>query len=178
MSPTSRYLRISLSGWGWIRPLPARLWPRRLIVRPLTPISPWPASLGSAGCHSSSLITPTPYLGHSPPRCSNKHSAWRGRKPPLNPPPRKPDRPNREEDRVPLLRPLDALTAIPGSLGGRCVGPIHRARRSGRSLRCRRGIFSGAPFRPPTRLSVSAARRHRGAHRAHRDRHRGHRHAV
>ena len=83
-----------------------------------------------------------------------------------------------EEDRLPVLRPLDALAAVRHAVRRRCAAAVDRPRRRRRGARRRRRLFPRASFRPPARLAVPAARRRRRADQAHRDRHRRHRHAL
>ena len=58
-----------------------------------------------------------------------------------------------EEDRVPVIRSLDAFTAVADPLGLRRTVAVHRARGRGRRARGRRRVLSCAPFRAPAVLS-------------------------
>ena len=83
-----------------------------------------------------------------------------------------------EKDRLPLVRPLVSVAAIPNANGVRRAAAIDRARCRRRGARRRRRFFPRASLRPPARLAVPAPGRGRRADQAHRDRHRGHRHAL
>ena len=85
---------------------------------------------------------------------------------------------HREEDRIPLVRPLEPVAALGHAVGVRRPAPVHRPRRRRRGARRRRRLLPGAPLRPPARLAVPAARRGRRAHEPDRDRHRRDRHAL
>ena len=52
-----------------------------------------------------------------------------------------------EEDRVPVVRPLDAVAAVADALGLGCAAPVHRSRGRGRGARGRRRVLPGAPLR-------------------------------
>src|SRR5262245_43121327 len=67
-------------------------------------------------------------------------------------------RPAYEDDRLSLLRPLDAVVAVRNPLGRRHAAAVDRSRRRGGRARRRRGLFPRPPFRPPARLALSAAR--------------------
>ena len=58
------------------------------------------------------------------------------------------------------------------------LAAVDRPRGGGGGARRRRRLRPGPPLRPPARLALPAARRHRRAHPPHRDRHGGHRHAL
>jgi alkanesulfonate monooxygenase SsuD/methylene tetrahydromethanopterin reductase-like flavin-dependent oxidoreductase (luciferase family) len=60
-----------------------------------------------------------------------------------------------EEDRLPLVRALDALAAIADALGGRRAPAIHRPGRRGRGAGRGRGLFPRPSLRPPARFAVS-----------------------
>ena len=60
----------------------------------------------------------------------------------------------------------------------RRAAAVDRPRGRRRGTRRRRRLFPRPPLRPPARLALPAARRHRRPHQAHRDRHRRHRHAL
>ena len=83
-----------------------------------------------------------------------------------------------EKDRLPLLRPLDSVAAVPNSNSVRCAAAIDRVGCRRRGARRRRRVLSRASLCPPARLALPAPGRRRRAHQAHRDRHRGHRHAL
>ena len=83
-----------------------------------------------------------------------------------------------EEDRVPVLRPLDAVAALADALGLRRPAAVDRSRGRGRGGRGRRRVLPGAPLRAPAVLALPAARRDRGEDQPDRDRHRRDRHAL
>ena len=66
-----------------------------------------------------------------------------------------------EEDRVPVVRPLDAVAAVADAVGVGRAAPVHRPGRRRRGARGRRRVLPGAPLRPPAGLAVPAARRDR-----------------
>src|SRR6266853_522122 len=60
-----------------------------------------------------------------------------------------------EEDRLSLVRALDALVAITDALGRRDTPAIHRLGRCRRGIGRGRSLFSGPSLRAPTRLAFS-----------------------
>jgi transposase InsO family protein len=83
-----------------------------------------------------------------------------------------------EEDRLSLVRALDALVAITDPLGWGHTPAIHRPGRCRRRIRRGRSLFSGPSLRTPTRLAFSLAGGRRCEDQPHRDRHGGDRHAL
>ena len=83
-----------------------------------------------------------------------------------------------EEDRLSLVRALDALVAIADPLGRGHAAAIHRAGRRRRGAGRGRRLFPGPSFRPPARLALPAAGGRRREDQPHRDRHGGDRHAL
>src|SRR5688572_7429708 len=74
-----------------------------------------------------------------------------------------------EEDRVPVVRALDAVAPVAGAHGGGCAAPVDRAGRGRRGAGRRRRLLPRAPLRAAARLAVSAPRRRRRAHLQDRD---------
>ena len=84
----------------------------------------------------------------------------------------------REEDRVPVLRPLVAGAWVGHPLRPGRAPAVDRARRGRGGARSRWRLCPGPPLRPAARVAFSAARGDRRPHPPHRDRHGGHRHAL
>ena len=84
----------------------------------------------------------------------------------------------REEDRVPVVRPLVGLAALAGAFSVGRAHPVDRARGGGRGPRRRRRLLPRPPLRPAARVALPAPRGDRRPHQAHRDRHGRHRHAL
>ncbi len=83
-----------------------------------------------------------------------------------------------EEDRLPVVRTLDAVAPLAGAHGGGLAAPVDRAGRGRRGVGRRRRLLPRAPLRPAARLAVPAPRGHRCAHQQDRDWHGRHRHAL
>src|SRR4051812_22086441 len=69
-----------------------------------------------------------------------------------------------EEHRVPVLRALATLPALPDALGLRRPPAVDRPGGRGRGARRGRGLLPRAPLRPPALLALPAARGDRRAH--------------
>jgi hypothetical protein len=60
-----------------------------------------------------------------------------------------------EENRLSIVRPLDALAAIADTVDIRCAVAIYRTSRRRRAIGRGRGVFPRAPLRPPTQFAVT-----------------------
>src|SRR6185312_13085430 len=76
-----------------------------------------------------------------------------------------------EEDRLSLVRALDAFVAITDPLGRGYALAIHRPRCRRRRAWRRRGLFPGPSLRPPARFAISIAGRCWCEDQPHRNRH-------
>src|ERR1700733_3792893 len=83
-----------------------------------------------------------------------------------------------EKNRLPLLWPLDAFTAVADALGGRRVVAVDRSGPGGRRTGGGRRLLPCPSFRPPACVAISLAGGGRRQDQPDRDRNRGHRHAL